>query len=231
MSRNDSDTPFSASPGGHDFRGSGPASQAGLGLLLMRHCPPLEIRTNAFEQTQTHCKATGWRARPCPADLLHVSIAHLGYYPEPPQQTIRRICSAMQGFCARPIVQNFDRTALFGRNKDHLVLAGHSPDRDFQAMCGLVLRRLRRANFPCGKSASATPHLTVIYDRNGTPLMPVLTPISWIADNVVLVFRVGQVLTEYGRWTLDPQAEPYPRKPVQLTLDLPIPGSFAGAHS
>lgn len=132
---------------------------------------------------------------------MHVSLSFLGGCSEVSEKAIQFICKIGETVTASvPAFEaRFDRVISFRGGFDNrpLVLVNHDDGnteliRLHQAL-DIALSKYQRR----GAYLKFSPHITLLYDRQNIPEEPV-DPISWVADEVVLV-RSEVGVTKYER--------------------------------
>lgn len=187
--------------------------------------PPPETASQLHERTLQHCSWTSSPSRPHPAAVLHVSLLGLGRYEQAPARLVGLVDEAagLLSICAFQV--SFSRSAYFGGTRKHLVLTGTDHRSEIVALRRqllFALSRLARLPMP---AASFTPHLTLIYNCGRTPLMTLEHPISWLAQDFVLVMSIhGETRhEELGRWKLRPAVNPQsPAVGIKAQLELDL---------
>jgi 2'-5' RNA ligase len=202
-------------------QGQAPASRPPLSNLMILLKPTDPVASAVYGATRFHCEKHPNGCSPYPAQRLHVSALWLGGYPEPPSLIIRQIIVAVETLHLRPIKFAFDHTELFG-NRKHLVLAERCGNPDFNCFVRVLQRTMTFQNMLHNRHRGATAHMTIIYDRKDTPIMPLEQPVIWTAHEFILVYSWnGQGRhEEFGRWRFSSQASAYSELPEQLQMNL-----------
>lgn len=156
-----------------------------------------------------------------PVDLLHMTLLCMEQFDEPPRFLIPSIDAAIRKIRARPIRIDLDRSDLFG-GKRHLVLTSSAANRELRSFVRMLRNTLTRHNLPRFPLTSFEPHVTVIYDCGRIDPLPVERPHAWVATEFLLIYsHYGESRhEEFGRWSFDPEAPPYPAAPEQLRLTI-----------
>jgi len=137
----------------------------------------------------------------------------------PPRHLIPDVREAVGHIRARPVSLGLDNSELFGGRK-HLVLTSTAMNCELRSFVRILSNVLRRHNLPHVPFKSFEPHVTVIYGCGRIDPLPVERPYAWIANEFLLIYsRYGESRhEEFGRWSLDAHAPPYPTAPEQLHL-------------
>ncbi|WP_162894918.1 2'-5' RNA ligase family protein [Rhizobium terrae] len=156
-----------------------------------------------------------------PAHLLHMTLLCMEGFDEPPEALIRKTRPVVDDIRARPLPVTLDSSGLFGGRR-HLALycsEGNPPVTRFSRM---LSQTLTRHNLPNFRMADAMPHVTLIYGCGRIEALPVVRNYAWIAGEFMLVYsHYGETRhEEFGRWSFDPNAPPYPTPPEQLRLKI-----------
>lgn len=154
-----------------------------------------------------------------PAHLLHMTLLCMEGFDEPPQTLIDRTCMAAADIQARPLPVTLDSSGLFG-GKRHLALYRGQGNHLVTQFSQVLRRALSRRNLPNFAVTGATPHVTLIYGCGRIETLPITRNYAWIAGEFMLVYsHYGETRhEEFGRWSFDPDAPPYPSPPEQLRL-------------
>ncbi len=134
----------------------------------------------------------------------HVTLHHLGDYPELQDGTVRRAMRAMDSFDGVDLQVRLDRISSFrGRGKHPCVLLAADPDGALAGLWRALELPLRREQLGAHLERRFTPHLTVLYDDKPVPEQPI-EPIVWQAREVVLIHSLlGQSTYRLlGKWPL-----------------------------
>jgi len=143
----------------------------------------------------------------CPVRHLHVTLHHLDFYPEVPEEVVEAVGRVCRPVVARttPFDVHFDRVKSLHAGPGHspLVLTegenGNPALVDFRRRVGLELAR-----HGLGKaSESFLPHVTLLYDKHNLP-ESLIDPVSWTVRDLMLIgSEVGLAkYHELGCWKL-----------------------------
>jgi 2'-5' RNA ligase len=154
-----------------------------------------------------------------PAHFLHMTLLCMKGFAEPPAELIRSARAAAGRIRARPLPVLLDSSGLFGR-KQHLALYSAQGNTLVAAFSQILRRTLNHNNLPNIRVKNPTPHVTLIDGCGRIETLPITRNHAWIAGEFLLVYRRhGEARhEEFGRWSFDPDAPPYPQAPEQLRL-------------
>lgn len=148
------------------------------------------------------------RGKVRPLDHLHVTLHHIGYYPEVPEHVVHAVDRACEAVVAvtSAFEAKFDEVLSFGNRPGNHPLVLVDQDGGGHGLTGLyqmLARELIKQALPVTGGASFTPHVTLLYDQQRILKEPVDT-VAWRVDEIILVrSEVGATKYEYlGRWTL-----------------------------
>lgn len=138
------------------------------------------------------------------AERLHVTLHHLGSWPELPEDLVTKARQAAASFQCAAFELRFDGVTSFqSRARKHpLVLVGREAMPALQAFridLGAALRLYGVA----AEQGAFTPHMTLLRDMRVVPDLPV-APIVWQAREFVLIRSLigkGRQMV-LGRWPL-----------------------------
>lgn len=139
--------------------------------------------------------------------ILHVTLHHIGDYPEISEHVIdgaSRACETAFAGVA-PFEVTFDHVMSFAGRPGNLpfVLVNPAGNATFQAFHRRLITELVRRNLAKGSDFNFVPHVTLLYDRKSVPQQPVL-PVGWLVNEAVLILsHLGA--TKYDRlatWSL-----------------------------
>jgi 2'-5' RNA ligase len=154
------------------------------------------------------CSQLGIRSKLLRTERLHITLHHLGDFPNVPEVIVARACAAAASLVVPPFEVTFDRVLSFKGRPGHrpLVLTGETglnPLIDFQQALGEALgKALGKAGLRLSR-ARFTPHLTLLYDEGKFDPRPI-EHITWTVRDFVLIHSwLGKTLyVEKGRWPL-----------------------------
>jgi 2'-5' RNA ligase len=140
---------------------------------------------------------------PRPADLLHVSLVGIGWYPELRQADVEAACRAAAAVVMPPFEVAFDRAASFGGGSNRpLVLCGGDGVIGIVMLQKALIAALERAGFDVKKNGYE-PHMTLLYDRRRVTEQSI-APVRWRVREFALIHSLHG-LTKHvrlARWTL-----------------------------
>ena len=153
-------------------------------------------------------KLQGVRGKFRRADLLHVTLCHVGTYRnglrESHVKAAKHVCENVAAV-SHPVEIRFDRVMTFrgAEGRHPFVLCGGDDPSGLHSIHDRLLGGLVKLGFPIGANSNFNPHLTLAYAKEPVHEVPV-KPIRWTAGEIVLVHSlVGK--SEYrvqGRWPL-----------------------------
>jgi 2'-5' RNA ligase len=141
------------------------------------------------------------RGRPLATDRLHITVNHLGDFPELPQDVIRDASQAAAALAASmaPFEVTFDRAASFDTKNRNLpfVLLGEEEKTPLHRFHEALNLELATVGLKRMMKSKITPHVTLLYDGRNVPVRAA-GPVSWTVNEFVLVHSLlGQ--TEHRR--------------------------------
>lgn len=170
--------------------------------------PELSVARRILELAAELQARHGLRGRLRPLDHLHVTLHHIGYYPEVPEHVVRAVDRACEAVAAvTPAFEaKFDEVLSFGNRPGNHPLVLVDQDGGKQGLSGLhqvLARELIKQALPVAGGGSFTPHITLLYDQQKILKEPV-DPVGWRVDEIILIrSEVGATKYQYlGRWTL-----------------------------
>jgi RNA 2',3'-cyclic 3'-phosphodiesterase len=125
-----------------------------------------------------------------PLEILHMTLHHIGDYPEVSEQIIETIGKACTiAFTGQPSLEiTFDHIMSFSGKPGNLpfVLASPNGNDPLIKLHHRLITELAKVNLARLGDFKFVPHVTMLYDRKSIPVQPI-APISWKASEVVLV--------------------------------------------
>lgn len=177
--------------------------------LFLAAFPDAAARAAIDALARAVCADPALRATPRSAQLLHLTLQHLGTYAGLPPRIEERVAAALAGFAATPFALAFDRVGSFvaGTGRQPCVLLGCDGDVPLQQLQRALAERLARAGFGRHVQHGFVPHVTLCYARSALATVEV-APIGWQVEEFVLVSSlIGR--GEYrvlARWPLQAAA-------------------------
>lgn len=200
-----------------------PPSRAGTpkSKLMIVLKPPASVSLTMHGDAVLHAANQNIRREAYPAHLMHMTLLCVEGFDEPPKGLIEKTRMVAASIQARPLPINLDSSGLFG-GKRHLALYPAQGNLLVTQFSRILSRALNRHNLPNFKMADATPHVTLIYGCGRIETLPITRNYAWIAGEFMLVYsHYGETRhEEFGRWSFDPDAPPYPSPPEQLRLKI-----------
>jgi RNA 2',3'-cyclic 3'-phosphodiesterase len=181
--------------------------------------PPSTVSLAIHGDAQLHAGSQNSRKGAYPAHLLHMTLLCMEGFDAPPKALIDKARAVISDVQARPLAITLDSSGLFG-GKQHLALFRNRGNPFVNQFSHILRRTLERHNLPSFRLVGATPHVTVIYGCGRIEALPITRNYAWIAGEFMLVYsHHGETRhEEFGRWSFDPGAPPYPSPPEQLRL-------------
>ncbi|HYG05481.1 MAG TPA: RNA 2',3'-cyclic phosphodiesterase [Stenotrophomonas sp.] len=175
-----------------------------LERLFFALCPPPAVADAAHAAAQS-LRAQLPSARAVSRERLHVTLHYLGEYAGLPPALLAGAQRAAQSLRVAPFALAFDRIGSFGgqRREHPLIALGEGAGiAGVTALYRELAQALAREGI--GRVAAFTPHLTLLYDRQGLTPQPLPAPLAWQVDSLSLLRSVrGEALyREEGRWPL-----------------------------
>ncbi|WP_244813622.1 RNA 2',3'-cyclic phosphodiesterase [Caballeronia sp. Lep1P3] len=127
------------------------------------------------------------KARPIPADRLHITLHYLGAFAGVPADTLARARAAAVSIAAPPFDVTLDRVETFAsrRPKRPLVIAGE-PNAGFSAFVDQLDRALQANGIFVKSHPHFIPHATLLYDGHRVA-REAIEPIAWTVREFALV--------------------------------------------
>jgi 2'-5' RNA ligase len=193
-----------------DRRARDPVSERRPGEVFFAISPDADGVLGADRTTRLLSGRHRLTGVPRPADVLHVSLAGIGWYPALRQENIEAACRAAAAVVMPPFDVAFDRAASFSRQE------GISPNWPFvlyggDGVIGMVMLRraliteLRKAGIDVNTN-SFEPHMTLLYDRRRIAEQSI-APVRWRVPEFSLIHSL-RGLTKHvhlARWKLGGQ--------------------------
>jgi len=153
-------------------------------------------------EQQSHLREKfGLSGRPRPRSHLHVTLHHIGDYPDFPESVV----AVTTGVWARVIASQpsfevmFDHVKSFRGKPGNLpfVLVNPNGNTALQEFHRLLITELIKHRLATHGALKFVPHVTMLYDEHSVPEQPVC-PVRWTVKEVVLVLsHLGA--TKYDR--------------------------------
>ena len=149
----------------------------------------------------------GLKGKSRPPENLHVTLHHIGDYPEIPDSILtsaRKVCERVAAEWNRFEVRFDQLTHFRGKPGNHpIILTNPQGNAELHSLHrhlveSLIFNRLAQA-----KDLTSVPHITLFYDSKEIQPQPV-TPVEWSVGEIVLV-RSHLGKSQYdpeGRWPL-----------------------------
>lgn len=151
----------------------------------------------------------GLRGKFRPRDILHVTMHHIGDYPELPERIIEAAAEACAAACKgrQSAEVTFDHAMSFGGRAGNLPFVLVQPNGNpwLMELHHRLITELARRKLASRGDFKFVPHVTMLYDRQSIPEQAV-PPVAWQAHEVVLVLsHLGE--TRYDRLRCWPLGE------------------------
>ena len=149
----------------------------------------------------------GLRGKSRPRNILHVTLHHIGDYPEMLERIIETAAEACEAaFAGQPSIgMTFDHVMSFGGRPGNLpfVLVNPNSNQRLMELHHRLITELAKRKLASRGDFKFVPHVTLLYDRQSVPEQPV-SPVTWRAHEVVLVLsHLGETRYEQLRcWAL-----------------------------
>ena len=149
----------------------------------------------------------GLRGKFRPRNIFHVTLHHIGDYPEMSERIIETAAEACEAaFAGQPSVGvTLDHAMSFGGRPGNLPFVLVKPNRNQRLMelHHRLITELAKRKLASRGDFKFVPHITLLYDRQSVPEQPV-SPVTWRAHEVVLVLsHLGETRYERLRcWAL-----------------------------
>jgi RNA 2',3'-cyclic 3'-phosphodiesterase len=155
-------------------------------------------------------KANSLAGKPITTEHLHITLHHLGDYPEPgvPPEMLEKARVAGDSLNMPSFEVTFDCVMSFFKTANHPFIlrgkAGLDRTRAFQEALG---RAMVKAHLGHCVDTRFTPHMTLSYEKRNVPEQAI-EPVSWTARELVLVHSlIGQTRhIHLARWPLPQRA-------------------------
>lgn len=144
----------------------------------------------------------GFTGRPRGTERLHVSLLGFGSYEERQAKRVRTIADA---FCFPSFEIRFDTVMSFRNSGPHpFVLTGQQGVKGVRALYLALHDWFYGDDLEPKKPRSFTPHMTLLYDEKLVLPYTLMSPLSWMVREFVLVRSyVGHSRYDIlGRWQL-----------------------------
>jgi len=150
-------------------------------------------------------KQSGLRGKPRPRNNLHVTLHHIGDYPEIPERVVASVIKACASVLAnRPSVEVIFDHAMTFRGNHAFVLVNPNGNEALRALHRPLITELIKHRLAKPKDFQFEPHVTMLYDEHLVPEGEV-PPVIWIVKEVVLILsHLGATKYErLGSWDLN----------------------------
>lgn len=149
----------------------------------------------------------GLSGKPRPSDHLHITLHHIGDYPDVPEQVVaaatKTCASALAGRSSFEVA--FDHVKSFRGRPGSLPFVLVNPNGNFALLelHRLLITELAKHRLAGRGDLQFAPHVTLLYDKHSVPEQPAC-PVRWTVKEVVLVLsHLGATKYErLGNWTL-----------------------------
>lgn len=168
--------------------------------LFFATYPDAAAAARLGERARMLGKQMGFQRPPVRPDLLHITLNHLGDYPDLPQGLLAKARDAGSRLSAAPFNVTFD---LAGGFAQPFVLQGGEGLVELKAFQKALGQAMAWAGLGRWVEKSFTPHVTLFYGERGPEIAPV-EPVTWTVHEVVLVHSlIGQTRhIPLAQWSL-----------------------------
>jgi 2'-5' RNA ligase len=146
-----------------------------------------------------------FRGRVQPAQLLHVSLAHVGHFTDVPDDIVIAARTAGSSVQCAPFEVCFDRAVGFNNPRGSpVVLRCSHGDSGFARLMRGIAMAMPGAGLRTKALIGSTPHVTLVYDGRAIPETLLREPVRWTVREFVLVrslYGRGRHV-HLGRWAL-----------------------------
>jgi 2'-5' RNA ligase len=167
--------------------------------------PTAEVKKRARQIEKEQRAEHGIKAPERAAELMHVSVTAIGDYDQMPDGIVSLARQIAENVACTPMKLTFDRFMSFKNKRDRqaFVLCGEGGKAELMRLHVQLGVGLRNAGIKAG-IGDFLPHMTLLYDRTSITPTALETPISWTADEFVLIHSlIGKAKHEIiDRWTL-----------------------------
>ncbi|WP_309683790.1 2'-5' RNA ligase family protein [Polaromonas sp.] len=151
-------------------------------------------------------KANNLAGKAIITEHLHITLHHLGDYPEPgvPPELLEKARAAGDSIRMPPFEVRFDGVMSFFKTANHpFVLRGKAGLERTMAFQEALGKAMVTTQLGHCVDARFTPHMTLTYDKRHVPEQAI-EPVSWMARELVLVHSlIGQTRhIHLARWPL-----------------------------
>jgi 2'-5' RNA ligase len=173
--------------------------------LFVAIFPDTEAALKIAETAASLRQGLGLTGKPLQTDRFHITLHHLGDYPELRPDIVNTAVRAASTLRMAPFRVAFDRAESFetrNNNRPLVLRADHGLDDLLQMRDALSLC-LRRENLGQHAKDRFTPHVTLLYDHQ-VVAPRAIEPIEWTVREFALVHSlIGQTRhIPLGRWPL-----------------------------
>ncbi|OWV79889.1 2'-5' RNA ligase [Rhizobium sp. R635] len=150
--------------------------------------PPASIGERVASIADDYGKTFSLSAEPR-LSTLHVSVIGVGDYEDLPEDVIFAARQAGATVESAPIAISFDRIMSFRREGKArpLVLCGEGGLKPLTRLHVQLGVGMHNTGLPHNISRNFTPHMTLLYDRKAVPATTLDGPVSWTADEFLLI--------------------------------------------
>lgn len=140
-------------------------------------------------------------------EKFHITLFHVGDFLGLPAQAVAQACHVADAMRAAPFDIGLDKLASFSgspKRLPYVLLFNRAPEALMAFQADMQARMLRQGLTQGRNQRQYTPHLTLLYGHQKLAERPVAPPLSWTAQEFVLVRSfIGQGRYErLGRWPL-----------------------------
>ncbi len=156
--------------------------------LFLGIFPDQPAQAAIAEVAQRVLREQGLRGQPLHPSRFHVTVHHLGDYPELPPERIDAAMTAMARITTPAWNITLDHVASFrGRRKHPIVLRCPDVHTGVHALWHESRIQLAAAGFAPWLQHTFTPHITLLYGDRLLSMPIPIEPIAWTVREVVLV--------------------------------------------
>jgi RNA 2',3'-cyclic 3'-phosphodiesterase len=155
--------------------------------LFLAVLPDFYSATQITQIANSHRARSGFARKAIAQDRLHVSLYWLPFNDRVMDQVIQHVGRAAEEavVAVPPFRVEFDRLVSF-RGSGAFVLLSRTANSVLQEFRQGLGAALRRHGVRCDRS-EFQPHITLLYDRNHSVAEKVVEPVSWVANEIVLI--------------------------------------------
>lgn len=178
------------------------AREGGLLNLFFALFPPMPAATRIACCAEDLRQQHGLRGQPLKTQRFHVTLLKLGTFAQHIPQALLDSAMAAAASIQQPGFEiGFKQAMSFPTSNAYALCGGRQKGAE------LLTARLRsalRQRFPVQAFRGDRPHMTLLYDRTNSVAPHAVEPLTWWADEFVLVLsHVGETQHDWlGRWPL-----------------------------